>query len=237
MSRGTTRGLEMIFAILAIALGTVPAAIAQRAPVYPARMAPIAEYLMPDRGAEVALARTAAPRAISSAATIMVLGQAGYQSAVEGSNGYVCLIERSWGSPFISHAFWNPKIRSPVCFNPAGARSILPVLYLRTRLALAGLSEEQILDSVKAAFATHAVESPEPGAMAFMLSKKQLVGDDAEQWLPHLMFELPKGVNTDWGANAPGSPVLARWDTLDPTLTEYMIPVGRWSDGTAAPQK
>jgi hypothetical protein len=165
----------------------------------------------------------------------MVLGRAGYERTVEGSNGFVCLVERSWGSPFVDQGFWNPEIRSPACFNPAGARSILPVLYLRTRLALAGLTREQILDSIRVAFDAHRLESPEPGSMAFMMSKEQRVGSHAVQWLPHLMFELPRTVNADWGANAAGSPILAHPDTLDPTLTEFLIPVGKWSDGSPAP--
>src|SRR5215470_18023604 len=92
---------------------------------YPS-MAPLGQYLMADRDAEIALARSAAPVAISRDAKILVLGQHGYETAVEGKNGFVCAVERGWMSPADATEFWNPKIRGPICFNPPAARSILP---------------------------------------------------------------------------------------------------------------
>jgi hypothetical protein len=89
---------------------------------YPS-MASIEQYLMPDRNAEIALARSAAPVSISGDAKILVLGWRGYETAIEGKNGFVCMVERSWTSPFNSAEFWNPKVRVPLCFNPAAARS------------------------------------------------------------------------------------------------------------------
>jgi hypothetical protein len=62
-------------------------------------MAPLEEYLIADRDAEVALARTAAPPAISNDATVLVLTRQGYQTAVEGKNGFVCFVDRSWSAP------------------------------------------------------------------------------------------------------------------------------------------
>ena len=81
-----------------------------RSTAYPS-MASIEKYLMPDRNAEIALARSAAPEAISSDARILVLGWRGYETADEGKNGFVCMVERSWMSPFNSAEFWNPRIR------------------------------------------------------------------------------------------------------------------------------
>ena len=104
-------------------------------------MASIEQYLMPDRNAEIAMARSAAPESISSDAKILVLGWRGYETAIEGKNGFVCMVERSWTSPFNSAQFWNPKVRVPVCFNPAAARSILPLTIKRTEMVLAGLVE------------------------------------------------------------------------------------------------
>jgi hypothetical protein len=57
-------------------------------------MAPIEEYLMTDRNAEIALARSAAPKSISQDATVLILGRQGYETAVEGTNGFVCVVER-----------------------------------------------------------------------------------------------------------------------------------------------
>ena len=94
---------------------------------YP-NMAPIDQYLITDRNAEIALARSAAPEVISRDAKIMVLGRDGYESAVDGKNGFVCVIERAWMSPFDSPQFWNPKLRGAVCLNPPAARSVLPIV-------------------------------------------------------------------------------------------------------------
>src|SRR5215469_8945792 len=80
---------------------------------YPS-MAPLEQYLM-GRDAEIALARSAAPDSISRNATILFLGKHGYETAAEGKNGFVCLVQRSWASSFAAPGSWNPKNRSPVC--------------------------------------------------------------------------------------------------------------------------
>jgi hypothetical protein len=95
------------------------------------RMAPIEQYLM-DRSAEMALARSAAPEAISRDATILVLGRHGYETAVQGKNGFVCMVERAWVGAFDWPEFGNPKVRGADCLNPPAARSILPLAEMRT---------------------------------------------------------------------------------------------------------
>ena len=115
---------------------------------YPA-MAPVEQYMM-DRDAEIALARTAAPEDISRDATVLVMGRHGYEIAVEGKNGFVCLLERSWLAPFGNPEFWNSKNRSPDCYNPPAARTVLPFVKMRTEMVLVGLSKEQIIEKLKA---------------------------------------------------------------------------------------
>jgi hypothetical protein len=91
-------------------------------------MAPLDQYLM-DRNAESAMARSAAPEAISRDAEILVLGRHGYETAVKGKNGFVCAVERGWMGPFegnFTDGFWNPKLRGPICYNPLAVRTILP---------------------------------------------------------------------------------------------------------------
>lgn len=107
---------------------------------YP-NMAPIDQYLMADRNAEIAMARSSAPPSISADAEVMVLGRRGYETAVKGKNGFVCLVERLWMSPFDFPEFWNPKMRGPICFNPAAVRSILPLTFKRTELVSASLTD------------------------------------------------------------------------------------------------
>ena len=207
-----------------------------RSTAYPS-MASIEQYLMPDRNAEIALARSAAPESISSDAKVLVLGWRGYEIAIEGRNGFVCVVERSWASPFDSAEFWNPKIRVPECFNPAAARSILPLTFKRTEMVLAGLSKAQMIDSIKAGFDNKELPAPEPGAMCYMMSRAGYLNDTLGHHIPHLMFYFPLTDKASWGADLPDSPV-----TLNPQfqggpepITEFVIPVSKWSDGTEAP--
>jgi len=197
-------------------------------------MAPLDQYLMADRDAEIALARSAAPKSISADATVMALGWRGYETAVQGKNGFVCIVERAWMSPFEHPEFWNPKNRSPICYNPAGARSILPYTFRRTELALAGLSKPQILERIRATVAQGLLPSPEPGAMSYMMSKEQYLSDAVGKWFPHLMFHTPKTEGASWGANLDGSPVVMDPRELPEPETIFFVPIGTWSDATPA---
>jgi hypothetical protein len=200
-------------------------------------MASIEQYLMPDRNAEIAMARSAAPEAISSDAEILVLGWQGYETAVAGKNGFVCMVERSWMSPFNSAEFWNPKTRGPLCFNPAAARSILPLTIKRTEMVLAGLSKAQMIASIKAGFDNKELPAPEPGAMCYMMSRAGYLNDAVGHFVPHLMFYVPLTDKSSWGADLPDSPVSLnpQFQGSPEPITEFVIPVGKWSDGTAAP--
>jgi hypothetical protein len=199
-------------------------------------MAPLDQYLMPDRQAEISLARSAAPAAISDHATVLVLARHGYDVAIKGTNGFTCVVERSWMSPFDSSEFWNPKMRGPICYNPPATRSILPFTVKTTDLALARLSKAQIYERIQAVVANKELPMPEPGAMSYMMSKDGYLGDTVGHWHPHLMFHIPKTDAASWGANLPSSPV--ELDTEHREVPEpetiFMVPVGNWSDGTSA---
>jgi hypothetical protein len=227
-------------ALLLTAAFGLPAVAQAQAPKAPyATMAPLAEYLIPDQKAEIALARTAAPASISRDAAVMVLREHGYETAEKGTNGFVCFVDRAWSSPFDSPEFWNPKNRSPTCVNPAAARSILPYQLKRVELVLAGLSKAQIAARLREAVAHKAMPALEPGAMSYMMSRQQYLGDAPGHFHPHLMFYSPRSDGADWGANLPGSPVLIdplslSADGPDPYLI-FVVPVWEWSDGTPAP--
>jgi hypothetical protein len=202
---------------------------------YPS-MAPIDRYLMADRDSEIALARSAAPQAISRDADIWVLRGDGYESVIKGKNGFTCLVERSWMSPSDSPDFWNPKLRGPVCYDPPATRSVLPITFLRTKLALARLSKPQMIAAIKEAVARRELPPLEPGAMSYMMSKEGYLGTSVGHWHPHLMFYIPTTGAATWGANLPGSPVvLDERKTVPEPVTTFFVVVGNWSDGTAAP--
>src|SRR6266850_4116363 len=97
---------------------------------YPS-MAPLDQYLM-ERNAEMALAKSAAPESISRDAEVMILGRHGYETAVKGKNAFVCMVERSWTAGIDDPDFWNPKLRAAICFNPAAARTYLPITIKKT---------------------------------------------------------------------------------------------------------
>jgi len=197
---------------------------------YPS-MAPIEQYTM-DRQAEIVLARSAAPESISRDAEVLVLGGHGYETAVKGKNGFVCLVERSWTAPIDDPNFWNPKLRGPICLNPPAARSYLPHTIKKTEFVLAGQSKAQMFESIKAGLARKELPTPEVGAMAYMLSKEQYLGDSARHWHPHLMFFLPPTDAATWGADLKSSPIFSANDPED-RLTLFFVPVANWSDGTA----
>lgn len=218
---------------VAIAATTSQAqAQAEKAP-YPA-MAPLDQYLMPDENAEVALARTAAPPSISDAAEVMVLGKDGYKDAVKGSNGFLCLVERSWANATEDPEFWNPKLRAPHCFNAPAAKTFASIFLMKTKLVLTGKSRTEIAAAIASALDKHELPALEPGAMAYMMSKQQYLNDAGKSWHPHLMFFAPGNAEKSWGANLPASPVLAAIDSQE-RVTIFMVLVSEWSDGTSAP--
>ena len=199
-------------------------------------MAPLDQYLIADRDAEIALARSAAPEAISSEAKILVLGRHGYETAIEGKNGFVCVVERGWMSPSDAPEFWNPKIRGPICFNPPAAQSVLPITYKRTEMVLAGRTKAEIVEGNKAAFEKGELPPLEPGAMSYMMSKEAYLTDTDDHNLAHLMFYAPPLDGKAWGADLPKSPVMliSQFKGAQP-IDVFIVPVGRWSDGSAAP--
>jgi|SRR6185437_10537672 len=209
-----------------------PPALAREA-MYPS-MAPVSQYLMPEK-AEIALARSAAPSSISADATVMVLGREGYTTVARGKNGFLCFVERSWGSVTTDPGFWNPKVRGPICFNPAAARTFAPIYLMKTRFVLAGKSKEGIVLALASAFDKKDLPALEPGAMCYMLSKEQYLGDQGKHWHPHLMFFVSGDATKSWGGNLLNSPVIA---TNDPEerATIFMVWVDQWSDGDSTLQ-
>ena len=216
---------------LSVVFGTAHQAVTQDAKTpYPA-MAPVDQYLMTDQDAEVALARTAAPESISRDAEIQVLGRHGFETVVKGKNGFVCIVGRSWTSA-PDPDFWDPRIRVPECVNAAAARSYLLRITAITNSILAGRTQAQTNEAIAAALDKKELPPMETGAMCYMMSKLGFGGDTIPHWPPHLMFFYSDTDPATWGANIPGSPVYASDDATE-HLTTFVVPVQRWSDGTA----
>jgi hypothetical protein len=91
--------------VLVVALAALSQA--QSKTPYPC-MAPLDQYLMADRNAEIALAGARLRRPSPAMRKLCSWGPHGYETAVEGKNGFVCMVERAWMNPFDSPEFWNP---------------------------------------------------------------------------------------------------------------------------------
>ncbi len=220
--------------ILSFTLAAIGASQAVAAPsLYPA-MAPVAQYMM-DQTAEIALARSAAPKAISDDATVLVLGKAGYETAVKGSNGFTCLVGRSWMNDFDTDDFWDPRDLTPNCWNAAAVKSELAEFLQRTQWVLAGVSKDEMAARTKAAWASHEYTLPAPGTVAYMMSKQQCIHAPAPcNWYPHVMFFEATADAQKWGDNIKGVPVYSGASDTDP-ITTFMVLVPEWSDGTPSP--
>jgi hypothetical protein len=215
---------------LFLVLGTAYEAMAQNGTTPYPKMAPIDQYLMADRAAEIALARSAAPESISGDAEVLVLGPHGFETAVKGTNGFVCIVGRSWTSAADAD-FWDPKVRVPMCVNAAAARSYLLRIAKIAELALAGHTLAQVNEALAAAIAKKELPAMESGAMCYMMGKQGFGGDSAPHWPSHLMFFYTDADLASWGANLPGSPVVGMSDPVE-HLTQFVIPTQKWSDGT-----
>jgi len=223
----------LAFLVQVLLFGATCRARAQREKSHYPTMAPLNQYLIQDENTEIALARSAAPASISEAAEVIVLKRNGYTTAVKGTNGFLCIVERSWGAATNDPEFWNPKGRAPICFNPPAARTYAPIYLMKTKLVLAGKSKVEIAQAITSALDTKELPALEPGAMCYMMSKQQYLGDRPKSWHPHLMFFLPGDAAKSWGANLPGSPVIAAENPQE-RMTACLVWVGKWSDGTPA---
>jgi hypothetical protein len=229
----TNKSTAVILALFAHVLFSGANLPAQAGNPYPS-MAPLDQYLVSDENVEIALARSAAPASISGNAEIMVLGPQGFKTAVKGTNGFLCLVERSWSQAVNTPEFWNPKIRAPHCFNPQAAKTFAPIFLMKTKIVLAGKSKPEIQETIASALDSKELPALEPGAMAYMMSKQQYLNDDDKAWHPHVMFYVSGDATKTAGANLPGSPVIAASDPEE-RVTILMVLSGHWSDGTPAP--
>lgn len=198
---------------------------------YP-KMAPIVQYLMP-RDAEIAMARSAAPKSVSDDAEVLIFTESGFRTTVKGTNGFVCLVARSWSADYDNPDFWDPALRAPICYNAPAVRSQVGLTNKRTQAVLAGRTPAQVLEAVRAAINSGELPTPEAGSMSFMLSRQTFLDHRAGHWLPHLMFFTPQETDPRlWGAGLPGSPILGIKHPEEHSTT-FLVPLGHWSDGTA----
>src|SRR5262245_17587706 len=100
----------------------------------------VAQADIPDRidastphDVQIRIAEAAAPKQVSSAATILVLGKNGYEVARVGTNGFTCLINRE-----------RPDTMEPECYDAEGSVTTLKVTRFVEAQRAKGISEEEI---------------------------------------------------------------------------------------------
>ncbi len=140
---------------------------------------------------EIAHAEEAGPPDLAAAATIYVLGDKGYETARQGSNGASCLVSRDRSDTF-----------EPLCFDAEGTRAILPVYLERARLRATGMSEDEVEARIEAGFENGDFSPPNKGGIAYMLSPHNKVfnGTEVISYPPHVMIYAPYLTNADIGA-------------------------------------
>jgi hypothetical protein len=151
----------------------------------------------------------------------MGLGRHGYETAVKGKNGFVCMVWRSWAARIDDPDSGNPKLRAPVCFKAPAARFNVPLL--------AGRSKSQMFADISTTFDKE-LPPLEPGAMCYMLSDEGYLNGRDGHWRPHLMFFVPLTEPASWGAGFPGSPVVVAFTDTPERHTVFLIAVAKWSD-------
>jgi hypothetical protein len=158
----------------------------------PANLSRAGRRALLPRDSEIMLARSAAPRSVSSQATVMIFTDSGFTVAEQGTNGVVCVVNRSW-----------PASLEPHCFDEEAAATILPMELRRTMLYHQGRSTADADREIASGLATGRFRLPTRPAMSYMMSAgQQLVGDDgtpAGHWRPHVMIYYPFLTNSAMG--------------------------------------
>ncbi|MGB6601679.1 MAG: hypothetical protein WBE77_11410, partial [Candidatus Cybelea sp.] len=168
-----------------------------------------------------------------------VLTKQGYVVGAKGTNGWVCVVGRSWTAGFDDPEFWNWHGLGPACLNPPAVRSVLPFYLALTKWAIAGDTREEIAAKAKAAYADRQFTDPAPASLALMLSKNGYVLGADGPWRPHVMPFIAYDQLATWAAGFKGSPIFAPppsagFRPYQPVT--IAIPVSHWSDGSPAPK-
>jgi len=213
------------FSTLLLLMGSTLLNLNAQDPKYP----PLSAFMMP-RDAEIALAKSAAPAAISDHATIRVFTEKGYVVASEGDNGFVCFVMRGFtGAPTytpvpVRMMTYDPKTLAPICLNPQAAKTVLPYYDLRTKLGIEGKTPDQIAEGIEAAYAHGDIPKRDVVSFGYMWSADQVLGPGGH-WHPHVMVFAPNYVNSMIGSEEIGGHLPAVSDDAGTPFSVVVIPV------------
>jgi hypothetical protein len=159
------------------------------------------------REQQIELALSAAPTAVSSKAAVYILGPKGYEKISEGTNGFSCLIERSFAGVTQTSS-------APACFDAEGSRTIMLTYLRREELRAEGKSEAEIKDDIAKGYKDGRFKAPGPGFL-YMMSNDNYVYDSQSKESgfvpPHVMFYAPYKTAKDVG-----------YESISPTMVPYL---------------
>jgi hypothetical protein len=167
------------------------------------------------RDRQIALALSAAPREVSSNATVYILGPKGYEKVREGTNGFSCFVGRSFIKP-------TETTVEPTCFDAEGSRTILVRRMHMEELRANGKSEAEIKADIANGYKEGRFTDPSKPGLLYMMSSENRLGA-AGNFPPHLMFYAPGMTNKDMGFDS--TPQLEYLGMTNPGAGDNLIVV------------
>jgi hypothetical protein len=163
------------------------------------------------RERQIELALSAAPIEVSSKAAVYVLGPKGYEKARDGTNGFTCLIERSFSGRTQTSS-------APACFDAEGSGSIVLAYLRREELRAEGRSEADIKDDISKGYKDGRFKVPGPGFLYMMSNENYVYNSESKKSgfvPPHLMFYAPYKSAKDIG-----------YESVSPIMVPYLTGSG-----------
>ena len=147
------------------------------------------------RDAEIALARSAAPPAVSGRARVWIWNGSAYVVADSGASRVNCYLGRPWV----------PSVE-PHCFDEEGSRTVMPILMRKVELYAQGKTDAEADREIAEGLLKGRFTLPTRPAVTYMMSQKQELvngnGSAVGAWQPHLMIYHPN--MTGEGVGLPG---------------------------------
>ncbi len=149
------------------------------------------------RDQQIRLALSAAPDSVATNASVYILGPKGYEKARDGSNGFSCLVQRSYTKS-------GETTVAPMCFDAEGSRTTMLVYIRKEEMRDAGKSEAEIQAAIDKGYADGTFKAPTQPGIIYMMSCENRLGPDPRtgrpaSFPPHVMFYAPYMTAKDLG--------------------------------------
>jgi hypothetical protein len=128
----------------------------------PGNASRIAQLRFLDKQEEIAMALSAGPEHVRAEASVFVFGRAGYEKVKQGSNGFICLVNRD------GQQNGGDTLR-PTCWDTEGSAAIVPVMLRVGELLAQGQSAIEIKHDIDAGYGDGRFFAPRKSGIAYML--------------------------------------------------------------------